>query len=103
MRVRTLALAALLAALAVIPACRSNTPGHLGAVSVRALDLPMTIVAKGAEGRACGNDTQQNLPAAIEDALIQNPPANAIVNIEVFKELRCVRVIGTAVRIAPAS
>ena len=103
MRSRAFALVALLAVVPATLACRSNTPGHFGAVSVRALDLPMTIVAKNAEGRACGNDTQQNLPAAIEDALVQNPPANAIVNIEVFKEPRCVRVIGTAVRIAPPS
>ena len=102
MRARALALLAAVSVASVLVGCRSDVPGHLGAVSVRALDLPMTIVAKNAEGRVCGNDTQQNLPAAIEDALTRNPGSNAIVNIAVFKEPGCIRVVGTAVRIAPA-
>ena len=79
--------------------CRTTVPGHISAMSVRALDLPMTIVASGAEGRACGSGTQQNIPAAIEDALAKHPGANALMNIAVFKQPRCIRVTGTAVRI----
>ena len=61
----------------------------------------MTVVAADAEGEACGGDTQQNVPAAIEDALTRNPGSNAIVNISIFKKPRCIQIRGTAVRVAP--
>ncbi len=92
---------AVLVLLAAPLACRSTTPGHLSAVSVTALDLPMSIVARDAEGEACGPDTQRNLPGAIEDALARHPEANALVNPSFFKETGCIRVRGTAVRVAP--
>lgn len=81
--------------------CRSRVPGHFGAASVKALALPMRVVADGAEGRACGSDTQRNLPAAVENAIASAEGANALVNVAVFKEPRCIRVRGTAVRVAP--
>lgn len=92
--------AALWIALALV-ACRSHVPGHLGAVSVRALDLPMRVVAAEVVGRACGSDTQQNIPAAIDAALANAPGANGLVNTSFFKEPRCIRVRGTAVRVLP--
>jgi hypothetical protein len=84
---------------ALLVACRSSLPGHLAAVSVKAVATPMTVIAENAEGNACGSDTQQNIPAAIDDALTRFPEADALVNLSVFKEPRCIRVRGTAVRL----
>lgn len=89
---------AILALIAAATACRTAIPGHLEAVSVKALALPMAVVAREAEGKACGPDTQRNLPNAVEDALSRHPGADALVNPSFFKEPRCIRVRGTAVR-----
>ena len=99
---RVVLLSLLLLALALTGGCRSAVPGYLGAVSIKALDMPMTVVAAKARGEACGSDTQQNIPAAIADALANHPGANAIMNISIFKKPRCIRIEGTAVRIVKA-
>ena len=87
-------------------------PG-LAAVSTRALELPMTVIARDVEGRACrdqrgegGTRESQAVAAALQNA----PGANALMNaefevVQLGDNLRqcLLRVRGTAVRIEPGA
>jgi hypothetical protein len=103
-----------LAALGLLAACaHPQAEEGLAAVSTRALELPITVIAHQVEGRACRDLHQPGRTReaeAVAAALRNAPGANALMNAEFEvvqvgdKLLECVlRVRGTAVRIEPAS
>jgi hypothetical protein len=83
----------------------------LAAVSTRALELPLTVVATRVEGRACRDlhDKGRTREAEAVAAALRNAPgANALMNAEfevvqiADNLLQCVLIVrGTAVRIGP--
>jgi hypothetical protein len=104
----------LIAWLALLPACAHPTPEEgLAAVSTRALELPVTVVASRVEGRACRglhDEGRTREAEAVAAALRNAPGANALMNAEfevvqiTQNLLQCVLIVrGTAVRIEPAS
>jgi hypothetical protein len=100
------------AGLSLLAGCAHPPEQGLAAVSTRALDLPVTVVAHQVEGRACRelrDPGRTRESEAVAAALRNAPGANALMNaefevVQVGDNLRqCVlRVRGTAVRIEPA-
>jgi hypothetical protein len=99
--------------LGLLAGCAHPPEEGLAAVSTRALELPITVIATQVEGRACRDmhDPGRTREAQAVAAALRNAPgANALMNAE-FEVvqvgddlLECVlRVRGTAVRIAPAN
>lgn len=103
------------AALGLLFACAHPPPEEgLAAVSTRALQLPMTVIKKEVEGRACRDlhDKGRTREAEAVAAALRNAPgANALMNAEfevvqiADNLLQCFLMVrGTAVRIeAPAT
>lgn len=88
------ALGALLAA-----GCVTYERGTLAAASTRALEIPMTVVKREAEGRSCQAMNTPRYVWAVESALRGAPGANALVNVSYDVEQLCIVVRGTAVRL----
>jgi hypothetical protein len=96
--VRGAAFALALAALG--SGCVTYERGVLAAASTRALDIPMTIVKKDAQGRSCRTVADPRYALAVEDALKGAPGANALVNATYrMEQALCIVVEGTAVRV----
>jgi uncharacterized protein YbjQ (UPF0145 family) len=101
------------AGLGLVSACAHPPEEGLEAVSTRALELPVTVIAREVEGRACRDlhdEGRTREAEAVAAALRNAPGANALMNAE-FKVvqiadnlLQCLLIVrGTAVRIEPAS
>jgi hypothetical protein len=101
-----------IACLGFLSACATPPPEEgLAAVSTRALELPLTVVATRVEGRACRDlhDKGRTREAEAVAAALRNAPgANALMNAEfevvqiADNLLECVLIVrGTAVRIGP--
>ena len=101
--------ATVFAALGMLTGCAHTPEEGLAAVSTRALELPITVIADKVEGRACRDlhDPGRTREAEAVAAALRNAPgANALMNaefevVQVGDNLRecLLRVRGTAVRI----
>jgi len=100
-----------IACLGLLTACAHPSEEGLSAVSTRALELPITVIAPDVEGRACRDlhdEGRTREAEAVAAALRNAPGANALMNAE-FKVvqiaddlLQCTLIVrGTAVRIEP--
>jgi hypothetical protein len=98
-----------IACLGLLTACAHPPEEGLSAVSTRALELPVTVIAKDVEGRACRklhDEGRTREAEAVAAALRNAPGANALMNAEfevvqiADNLLRCTLIVrGTAVRI----
>ena len=93
--------ASALAVLAAIGAggCASYERGRLAMASVKAIDVPLTIVDAEAEGRSCATMFDARYELAVENALIRSPGSNALMNASYHFERLCITVRGTAVHV----
>jgi hypothetical protein len=100
-----------IAGLGLLTACAHPPEEGLAAVSTRALELPITVVASEVEGRACRDlhdEGRTREAEAVAAALRNAPGANALMNaefevVQIYQNLiECVLIVrGTAVRIEP--
>lgn len=77
--------------------------GRFAVASVRAVDLPaamVEIVDPEAEGRSCATVFDARYELAVSNAIIRAPGSNALVNATYTFERLCIKVRGTAVRVA---
>ena len=86
----------------LVSGCATYERGRFAAVSTAALDLPMQVVQRDAEGRSCSAIVASRYELAVRDAREKAGDANALVDATYTFERLCVVVRGTAVRLGGA-
>ena len=79
--------------------CVTYDRGTLAAVSTTLVPMEMEVVAENVEGKACGDLFTSPFKRAVDDAFLNSPEANALVDVTYHFERLCMVVRGTAIRL----
>jgi hypothetical protein len=79
--------------------CVTYDRGTLAAVSTTLVPVEVEVVAENVEGKVCSNMFMSPFKRAVDDAFLNSPGANALIDVTYHLEKLCMVVRGTAIRL----